>query len=161
MTETFIEILIMLLATNGGPILAARICRHRGSAPVDFGRKLEDKRPLFGSSKTWRGLAAALAVSCGLSAVFGYGIEFGLVFGLLVMAGDLISSFVKRRCGLQSSDQFLGLDQIPESLLPALYTVVALDIAWVWAVLWTAAFMLLELLISKPLFLLRIRKRPY
>ena len=161
MTETFVEILIMLLATNGAPILAARVCRHRGATPVDLGCQLADEQPIFGSSKTWRGLVAALVISCSLSVAFGYGIEFGLIFGALVMAGDLVSSFTKRRRGLRPSDQFLGLDQIPESLLPAIYTVLALNITWLWAVLWTLAFMLLELLISKPLFLLKIRKRPY
>lgn len=161
MTETFVQILIMLLAVNGAPILAARICRQRGSTPIDLGRRLHDAQPLLGSSKTWRGLVAALATSCILAIAFGYGVQFGLIFGALVMAGDLTSSFIKRRRGLQSSDRYLGLDQIPESLLPALYCVVVLDIAWLWAVLWTLAFMLLEILISKPLFLLKIRKRPY
>lgn len=161
MTETFVKILIMLLAVNGAPIIAARVCRHRGSTPVDLGRRLGDEQPILGASKTWRGLAAALVTSCILSSAFGYGLEFGLAFGVLVMAGDLISSFVKRRRGLQSSDQYLGVDQIPESLLPAIYCVVVLDTAWIWALLWVLAFMLLELLISRPLFLLKIRKRPY
>jgi hypothetical protein len=161
MTETFVQILIMLLAVNGAPILAARALQHRGSTPVDLGRRLDDARPILGASKTWRGLVAALVTSCILSSAFGYGIGFGLAFGALAMAGDLISSFVKRRRGLQSSDQYLGLDQIPESLLPAIYCVVVLDIAWSWAVLWALAFMLLEIVVSRPLFLLKIRKRPY
>jgi hypothetical protein len=36
------------------------------------------------------------------------------------MAGDLLSSFVKRRLNLPPSSRATGLDQIPESLLPAL-----------------------------------------
>ena len=161
MTETFVEILIMLLATNGGPILAARVCRHRGTTPVDLGRKLADERPLFGSSKTWRGLAAALAVSCSLSAVFGYGIEFGLVFGLLVMAGDLISSFIKRRLGLASSRQALGLDQGLESLLPMLACKPLLSFGWDTVVAVVVAFVVVGALLSRLLFRLNIRERPY
>ena len=35
------------------------------------------------------------------------------------MAGDCISSFVKRRLGLKASSIALGLDQVPEALFPA------------------------------------------
>jgi CDP-2,3-bis-(O-geranylgeranyl)-sn-glycerol synthase len=55
----------------------------------------------------------------------------------------------------------LGLDQIPESLLPALALktrlgLTAWDIAGV-----VFAFILLELLLSRLLFGLRLRDRPY
>jgi len=36
------------------------------------------------------------------------------------MLGDLFSSFIKRSIHLQPHDQALGLDQIPEALLPLL-----------------------------------------
>lgn len=161
MLETFIELLVMLLATNGAPILTARIFQMHGARPLDLGRQLRDRRPIFGRSKTWRGVTAALVMSCALSMLFGYGIWFGLVFGVLVMIGDLISSFIKRRIGLESSDQCMGLDQLPESLLPSAYAVGVLGVGWWWAPLLALAFMLLEVLISRPLFWLNIRKRPY
>ena len=161
MLETFIKLLVMLLATNGAPILMARIFQSRGAQPLDLGRQLLDGRPVFGSSKTWRGLAAALITSCILSMIFGYGIWFGLVFGILVIVGDLTSSFIKRRTGLKPSDQCTGLDQLPESFIPSVYAVWHLGAGWWWAVLLSLAFMLLEILISKPLFWLNIRKRPY
>jgi len=161
MLETFIKLLVMLLATNGTPILMARIFQSRGAQPLDLGRQLLDGRPVFGSSKTWRGLAAALITSCILSMIFGYGIWFGLVFGILVIVGDLTSSFIKRRTGLKPSDQCTGLDQLPESFIPSVYAVWHLGAGWWWAVLLSLAFMLLEILISKPLFWLNIRKRPY
>jgi len=161
MLETFVKLLLMLLATNGAPILMARIFRSHGAQPLDRGRQLHDGRPVFGASKTWRGLAAALITSCLLSILFGYGIWFGLVFGILVIVGDLISSFIKRRTGLKPSDQCMGLDQLPESFIPSVYAVWHLGAGWWWAVLLALAFMLLEILISKPLFWLNIRKRPY
>ena len=139
----------------------ARISQAHGAQALDLGRKLHDGRPIFGSSKTWRGLAAALVTSCILSMVFGYGIWFGLVFGVLVMSGDLLSSFIKRRTGLKPSDQCMGLDQLPESFIPSVYAVWHLGAGWWWAVLLALAFMLLEILISRPLFWLHIRKRPY
>ena len=42
----------------------------------------------------------------------------GLAVG--AMAGDLVSSFMKRRLRLKSEAQAVGLDQIPEVLLPLL-----------------------------------------
>ena len=35
------------------------------------------------------------------------------------MAGDCLSSFIKRRFGLEPSSMMLGLDQVPELLFPA------------------------------------------
>ena len=103
----------------------------------------------------------AALYACLLSMLLGYSPLFGLTFGALAMAGDLVSSFVKRRRGLEPSDQSLGWDQLPESLLPSLYAVAVLDLPWWYAVSLPIAFMLVEILISKPLFRLHIRKRPY
>ena len=54
------------------------------------------------------------AVLVGLSAFIGLQVAAG------AMLGDLLSSFTKRRIGIASSDMALGLDQIPEVLVPAL-----------------------------------------
>ncbi|RLA44920.1 MAG: CDP-archaeol synthase [Gammaproteobacteria bacterium] len=161
MLETFIKLLVMLLATNGAPILVAWILQAHYARPLDLGRKLQNGQPVFGSSKTWRGLVAALVTSCVLSIIFDYGIWFGLVFGVLVITGDLISSFIKRRMGLKPSDRCRGLDQLPESFIPSVYAVNVLGADWWWAVLLALVFMLLVILISKPLFWLNIRNRPY
>lgn len=161
MFEVAAEILIMLLASNAAPILVAWLFRSAGDLPLDLGHHLADGRPLFGSSKTWRGFAASLVVACLLSAALGFGYRFGLVFGALVMTGDLFSSFVKRRRGLAPSDQSLGLDQLPESFAPTLYAVAVTGIQWWWVILLPLAFMLLELAVSRPLYWLKIRKRPY
>ena len=151
----------MLLASNGAPILAARLFGSRVSIPVDFNRRLGDGNAIFGESKTWRGLFAALLTACILALFFGFGLTFGLVFGCQVMLGDLVSSFIKRRRGLATSDRSMGLDQLPESLLPALYSCISMELVWWWAIVLSLVFMLLQLLISRPLFLLHVRKRPY
>jgi CDP-diglyceride synthetase len=161
MFEVATKILIMLLASNAAPILVAWLFRSAGELPLDLGSRLADGRPLFGSSKTWRGLVASLVVACVLSAALGFGYLFGLAFGSLVMTGDLFSSFVKRRRGLAPGDQSLGLDQLPESIAPTLYAVAVTGIQWWWAILLPLAFMLLELAVSRPLYWLKIRKRPY
>jgi len=91
----------------------------------------------------------------------GYSIQFGLVFSCLAMVGDLGSSFLKRRLGLNPSDQCLGVDQIPEALLPCMYTVTIAGLPWWLVILVPLLFMALELLVSRPLYHLKIRKRPY
>ncbi len=157
----FVQLLLLLLAVNGAPILARNFLGSRGDLAVDFGRQLPDGYPIFGSSKTWRGIAAAIVTSCALSLLFGYGAVFGIGFGALVMVGDLASSFIKRRRGLAPSEQSLGWDQLPESLLPVTYSVFALDVNGWFVLALPAAFMLIEIVISRPLFILKIRKRPY
>lgn len=161
MLETTGQILLLLVAANAAPILAARALRSVAEWPVDMGRQLADGRPLFGSSKTWRGLCAALVLTSACSAWLGLGYRFGLLLAALAMLGDLLSSFIKRRRGLAPSDQSLGLDQLPESALPAAYAVVATDLPWWWIIVLPLLFALLELVVSRPLYWLKIRKRPY
>ena len=79
----------------------------------------------------------------------------------MAMAGDLFSSFVKRRLGLPPSSRALGLDQIPESLLPLLVcrqslSLTALDIG-----LAVAIFFVGELGISRLLYKAHLRDEPY
>ena len=161
MAETFITLLFMLVASNAGPVLATWLLQSRWSRPVDLGRQYRDQRPIFGPTKTWRGVIAALASSGAVAVLLGYGFEFGAVFGLLVVAGDLLSSFAKRRMGLAPSSRCLGLDQLPESLLPSVYAVAVLELPWWWAPLLALAFLVVDVLVSRPLYLLKIRKRPH
>jgi CDP-2,3-bis-(O-geranylgeranyl)-sn-glycerol synthase len=160
-TGTFIQILIMLLAGNGAPILAARLLGSSATLPVDLNRKHRDGAPVLGSSKTWRGVVAAVLISWLLALLFDYGALFGVVFGTLAMLGDLCSSFIKRRRKLEPSARSSGVDQLPESILPSLYACLALDLSWWWAPAWSLAFTVLQALLSKPLYHLHIRKRPY
>ena len=76
------------------------------------------------------------------------------------MAGDLLASFIKRRLGLAPS-QAVGLDQIPESLLPMLagrlfMPVTGLDIA-----VTTLLFFVGEVILSRLLYKWHVRDRPY
>jgi hypothetical protein len=161
MTDVFLHILVLLIATNGAPVIVSLVCGTHGALPLDLGRQCADGRPVFGASKTWRGLASAILTSTLLASIFGYGVSFGLAFGALVITGDLCSSFIKRRLGLEASSKCPGLDQLPESLLPSVYAVVSLNIVWWWAPVFALTFMLIEILVSKPLYWLHIRNRPY
>jgi CDP-2,3-bis-(O-geranylgeranyl)-sn-glycerol synthase len=77
------------------------------------------------------------------------------------MAGDLASSFIKRRLGLEPSSKATGLDQVPEALLPclllsAILPLTAGDIAVI-----VLLFFGGEILFSELLFLAGVRDRPY
>jgi CDP-2,3-bis-(O-geranylgeranyl)-sn-glycerol synthase len=57
--------------------------------------------------------------------------------------------------------QALGLDQLPESLLPLLAVAGPLAISATEIMATVVTFFVLELLISRVLFRLRLRKHPY
>ena len=87
--------------------------------------------------------------------------HIGAMIGILAMAGDLISSFVKRRVGMPPSSRATGLDQVPEALLPLLACQVVYGLRW-WDLLWmVAVFTVVEILLSRLLFRWYVRDRPY
>ncbi len=154
-------VLVLLVLVNGAPVLVARVLRSSLEYPVDRGRILADGYRLFGDSKTWRGIFAALLMGATAAWLLGYGALFGTLFAVLAMVGDLFSSYVKRRRGLAPSARSHGLDQVPEALLPSLYAVDVLSLSWWWAILLPLLFTLLHQLVSRPLYRLNIRERPY
>jgi len=110
--------LLMLAAANATPVFVARIFGRRLDAPVDAMVRRHGSGPLFGAHKTWRGLISGAAASALAGSVLPCGAWVGLGFGLLALAGDLASSFVKRRLRQPSGHSAPLLDQLPESLLP-------------------------------------------
>jgi CDP-2,3-bis-(O-geranylgeranyl)-sn-glycerol synthase len=156
-----IKILLLLFAANGAPIILRKLLDKRYDGPVDFGLVWRDGQPLLGPSKTWRGIAGALLAGAAASFVLGLGIRTGLAVGALAMAGDLFSSFLKRRLGVPPSGMALGLDQIPEALFPLLWLDAELHLGRFNVVWLSAVFLVLELAISRVLYWLNIRKQPY
>lgn len=155
------KLLALLVAANGAPIVARKLFGHRGAAPIDGGWRLPDGKPLFGSSKTWRGLCAALLVGTALAPLLALPYTLGLTVAAAAMAGDLLSSFVKRRLGIPPSGMAFGLDQVPESLLPLAVIAPHLGLAFTDVLQLTVAFLVIELLLSQVLYRLNIRRRPY
>lgn len=155
------KLLLLLAAANGTPVLVRWILKDWAGAPLDGGWRMADGRPLLGPSKTIRGLVCAIAVTALAAPLLGLPATIGFIVGAAAMLGDLISSFTKRRLGLPASAMALGLDQIPESLLPliALWPILALSLAD--AVVILAAFFAGELLLSRLLYRLHVRERPY
>jgi len=77
------------------------------------------------------------------------------------MAGDLASSFIKRRLGRPPSSRTLGLDQLPESIFPLLFFWQTLGLNMAIAVTVVIIFFAGEIILSLILFRLNIRERPY
>lgn len=156
-----IQCLLLLVVANGAPILARNVLKERFSHPIDGNVLFMDGKPLLGSSKTLRGVFASICLTGLASLILGTGFAFGALFGLLAMFGDLASSFLKRRLSLKPSSMALGVDQIPEALLPILVFRQELELSWPEITIIVFAFIVTELLLSKILFRLRIRKHPY
>ncbi len=112
--------LLLLGIANTAPWLAACIFGPEFAAPLDFGITLPGGSRLLGDHKTWRGLISA-AVACGIiTQDFDLGFLRGTVFGTLALLGDAAASFVKRCLQLAPGTEVLGLDQLPEALVPLL-----------------------------------------
>ncbi len=155
-----LTLVALLIIANGAPMVLSRILGNRGY-PIDGARRLSDGQPIFGVSKTWRGLLVAIGVSALAGWVLGLGAVFGACFGLLAMVGDLFSSFIKRRFGLLASDRARWLDQVPEALLPALLAHFWLAVGWGVVIAVTVLFAALNIWGSPLLHRWGIRHQPH
>jgi CDP-2,3-bis-(O-geranylgeranyl)-sn-glycerol synthase len=157
-----VKVLLLLSVANGTPVVVKHVFGSIGDRPLDGGFKLADGNFLFGPSKTIRGILSSLIATT----IVGLAIDFPLIVGLIAsigaMSGDLASSFLKRRLGLVASSRATGIDQLPESLVPCLLLrVVGLPISAINIVIIVALFFGGEILISRALFTIGMRDRPY
>jgi CDP-archaeol synthase len=88
-------------------------------------------------------------------------LTIGAIVAGATMAGDLFSSFVKRRLNLPPSSQALGLDQVPESLFPMLACRDALSLTIADIALGVGIFFIGELILSRLLYQVHLRDEPY
>jgi CDP-2,3-bis-(O-geranylgeranyl)-sn-glycerol synthase len=156
-----LELLILLTVANGTPVVAKRLLGGAFAYPLDGGALFPDGRPWFGPSKTIRGVVLATLATAATAAALGLGWKAGALIGMVAMAGDLLASFIKRRWGLAPSSQAIGLDQIPESLLPLLASVLFMPVTALDIAVATILFFVGELLLSRLLFRFHLRDRPY
>ena len=77
------------------------------------------------------------------------------------MAGDLLSSFVKRRLNLPPSSKATGLDQLPESLLPLLACRQLVDLSAADIVAAAAIFFVGEIVFARLFYAFKLREKPY
>jgi hypothetical protein len=153
--------LILISAANGAPVLFARLLGARFAHPIDGGIVLRDGHPLLGRSKTWRGLAAAVLLAACAAVLMSLPWQLGALAAASAMAGDCLSSFIKRRFGLEPSSMTLGLDQVPESLFPAVACSGYLPLGPLDVALIVLVFSVGELATSRLLFAIGLRDRPY
>ena len=156
-----IELLTLLILANAAPLLANMVLGRRFAWPVDGGIRFIDGQPLFGASKTLRGLFLAVVATSAGALLLGMPWKVGALFGVTSMCGDLFSSFIKRRLKLPPSNKATGLDQIPESLLPLLVCQPMLGLTVTEIVVVVTLFMVGGILLSPLFYKLRIRRRPY
>lgn len=156
-----IQLLLLIIVANGAPILGTATFRSYAAWPVDGGCLWLDGRPLLGASKTWRGVLLAVSATTVMAWLLNLSLQIGLQIGAFAVLGDFLSSFSKRRLGLESSSMAPGLDQIPESLLPLLAVKYEFRLDWSDILETVAAFIILELLLSRILYRLHIRNCPY
>jgi len=114
------EMLLLLVIANGTPFVLHLLGGTFLDRPLDGGCRYRDARPLLGPSKTWRGMLGAVIATTLIAPLTGLTPLHGMLFGLLAMLGDLLSSFTKRRLNVPVSHSAPLLDQLPEALLPLL-----------------------------------------
>lgn len=156
-----LEALFLLLFANGTPVVAGKFLRNRGDWPLDFHYIAIDGKPLLGKSKTIRGILLAVVATMLMAELLGLGWRLGMSIGFLSMAGDLFSSFIKRRLGIPSSSQAQGLDQVPEALLPLAVCITPLGLQWHEVLILVGVFWVLEALLSRLFLSLNIRKHSW
>jgi CDP-2,3-bis-(O-geranylgeranyl)-sn-glycerol synthase len=156
-----LKLLALLVMANGAPIIARHLLGEYCAWPIDGGLKTAQGNPILGHSKTLRGVVAAVILTTAIAPLMGIGWPWGAAIGGLAMLGDLIASFTKRRLGYPPSSQAIGLDQIPESLIPLLVIAPAFQLK-LWSIFMVVlAFSVVVPLLSRLFFLLGIRRHPY
>jgi CDP-2,3-bis-(O-geranylgeranyl)-sn-glycerol synthase len=156
-----VQLAILLTLANSSPVLAKKLLGDWFSHPIDSGLVLNDGRPLFGPSKTIRGLVSSIVVTSIGSELIGLGFGIGAAVALAAMAGDLISSFIKRRLGFKSSSRATGLDQVPEALLPLLACRFFLPLSALDMGIILVIFVVGEIVFSPLFYAIGFRDKPY
>ena len=156
-----LQILVLLTFANGTPIVAKKIFGSRFALPLDAGIIFFDGRPVFGASKTMRGIVVSILITSAIAPFIGLDLTIGAIVASSAMAGDLFSSFVKRRLNFPPSSQAFGLDQVPESLFPMLACRDALSLTIADIALGVGIFFIGELILSRLLFRAHLRDEPY
>jgi len=156
-----LQVLILLVVANGAAVAAKKLLGATFARPLDGGVLFVDGRPILGPAKTIRGILASVLATSICAALIGLGWEIGALIAAFAIAGDLFSSFVKRRLRLASSSMALGLDHIPESLLPLLAGRWLLQLSMFDVVAGVTIFVVGGFVLSPILFKLNLRDEPH
>ena len=160
-SSLLLQLLILLVVANGTAVVAKKLTGGAFARPLDGGAHFIDGQPLFGPSKTIRGIVVSILATSFCAVLMGLGWKVGTLIAIFAMTGDLFSSFVKRRLHLASSSMALGLDHIPESLFPLLASRLLLHLSILDIVAGVTIFVVGALLLSPILFKLNLRDEPH
>lgn len=110
-----------------------------GGRPLDFGKKMRDGKPVFGSHKTIRGFVVGVVSGTltGLAQLlvmpylapadfvlpFQFSFLLGFVISLGALTGDLVHSFVKRRMNIVEGGSLPVVDQLDFVIGAVLFSV--------------------------------------
>lgn len=155
------KLIVLLSIANGTPVLAKKLCGDRFAQPIDGGLRFFDRRQVLGPSKTIRGAVVSLALTTAGAPLLGLAAAIGALVGSMAIAGDLFSSFLKRRLNLLPSSRVTGLDQIPESLFPLLACRGSLSLTALDILVCVAIFVIGEVILSPILYRIGLRDRPF
>ncbi len=155
------QLLFLLTVANGAPVITKKILGHRFAWPLDGGAKFFDGRRVFGVSKTIRGVVLAIVATAIGAPIIGLPWKIGALVGIFAMIGDLCSSFLKRRLNRPPHSRAVGIDQIPESLFPLLACADTLALTAPDIAAGVVVFFVGEILLSRLLYKVHLRDRPY
>jgi CDP-2,3-bis-(O-geranylgeranyl)-sn-glycerol synthase len=156
-----VEFLLLVGLANATPVLARKVFKQHFAWPLDGGLRFIDGQPLLGPSKTLRGVVCSVLMTALGAELLGLGWQTGALTSVLAMAGDLFSSFIKRRMKLPSSSKVTGLDQVPESLFPALAGQPRLGFSYTDVLIIVVLFFVFERILSPLFYRLEVRRRPH
>jgi CDP-diglyceride synthetase len=156
-----LQLLILLVVANGTTVGAKKLFGAVFARPLDGGALFLDGQPVFGPSKTTRGIVVSVLATSACAALIGLGWEIGALIATFAITGDLFSSFLKRRLHLASSSMAIGLDHIPESLFPLLASRWLLPLNILDIVAGVTIFVVGALILSPLLFKLNLRDEPH
>ncbi len=156
-----LQLLLLIIVANGAPIILRDLLHARFDRPLDGGALFIDGQRWLGDSKTWRGVIGSIMVTATVALLMGLPAVTGAIIGALAMSGDILASFTKRRLRLAPSSMAPLLDQVPESIFPALVVRQTFSLDVVSVLVLVGVFIVFELSVSVVLYRLGIRKRPY
>lgn len=137
-----------------------------GGASLDFGKKLKDGQPIFGSHKTFRGFFAGLIigtlVGVGESLIFtNYNPLLGFTLSLGALIGDLGGAFVKRRLGLTPGALLPIVDQVDFVLCALLFSLLVAPPTLAMALTILVITVPIHLLTNFLAYLVHVKKKPW
>src|SRR5258705_959855 len=86
-----LQLLVLMTLANGTPIVAKKIFGPRFSFPLDAGTIFFDGRPLFGPSKTIRGILISVLITTPSAPLIGLDLTIGAIVAGAAMPVGFVS----------------------------------------------------------------------